>query len=163
MIKAPYWAEWSGEFQEMEEAETRLLVVVPVALGLIFLFLFMAFRSLLDAGAKMAFGSDWSVAPLDPLTGIDAALNRRTLDGKHPEGWFPEQKITVAQAIDGYTMGSAYDGFQEHERGSLTPGKLADFVVLSRDILEPAERDHIAETTVLTTVVGGKVVYEKRD
>jgi hypothetical protein len=122
-----------------------------------------AFHSLLEAGAKLAFGSDWSVAPLEPLLGIDAAVNRRTLDGKHPAGWFPEQKITVAQAVEGYTLTSAYAGFQEKERGTLSPGKLADFVVLSRDILDPAERDHIAETAVLTTVVGGKVVYEKRD
>ena len=66
-----------------------------------------AFRSLLDAGAKLAFGSDWPVAPLDPLPGIDAAVNRRTLDGKHPDGWFPEQRITVAEAIEAYTLGSA--------------------------------------------------------
>jgi hypothetical protein len=74
-----------------------------------------------------------------------------------------DQKITVAEAIEGYTMGSAYAGFQEQDRGSLTPGKLADFVVLSRDILDPAQRDHIAEAAVLTTIVGGKIVYEKRD
>src|SRR5206468_9967308 len=92
-------------------------------------------RSLLDAGAHLAFGSDWSVAPLSPLLGIDAAVNRRTLDGKHPEGWFPDQKISVAQAIEAYTLTSAYAGFQERERGTLTPGKLADLLVLSRDIL----------------------------
>jgi predicted amidohydrolase YtcJ len=122
-----------------------------------------AFASLLEANAKLAFGSDWSVAPLEPLLGIDAAVNRRTLDGKHPEGWFPEQKVTVPQAIEAYTLTSAYAGFQEKDRGSLTPGKLADFVVLSRDILAPSERDHIAETAVLMTVVGGNVVFEKRD
>jgi predicted amidohydrolase YtcJ len=122
-----------------------------------------ALNSLHKAGAQLAYGSDWSVAPIDALLGIDAAVNRRTLDGKHPEGWFSEQKITVEQAIEGYTMGSAYAGFQEHDRGSLTPGKLADFVVLSRDILDPGQRDHIAETTVVRTVVGGKIVYEKRD
>ncbi len=122
-----------------------------------------ALASLRKAGAKLAFGSDWSVAPIDALLGIDAAVNRRTLDGKHPGGWFPEQKITVAEAIEGYTMGSAYAGFQEHDRGSLTPGKLADFVILSRDILDPVERDHIAETAVMATIVGGKIVYEKRD
>jgi predicted amidohydrolase YtcJ len=122
-----------------------------------------ALRSLLDARAPLAFGSDWSVAPVDALSGIDAAVNRRTLDGKHPEGWFPEQKITVAEAVEGYTMGSAFAGFQERDRGSLTPGKLADLVVLSRDILDPAERDHISETAVVLTMVGGKVVYEKRD
>jgi predicted amidohydrolase YtcJ len=122
-----------------------------------------ACRSLLDAGAKMAFGSDWSVAPLNPLLGIDAAVNRRTLDGKHPEGWFPEQKITVAEAIEAFTLTSAYAAFQEKERGSLEPGKLADFVVLSRDVFAPAERDHLVDTKVLLTVVGGRVVYEKKE
>jgi predicted amidohydrolase YtcJ len=122
-----------------------------------------ALGSLLKAKANLAYGSDWSVAPVEPLLGIDAAVNRRTLDGKHPEGWYPEQKISVADAIEGYTLGSAYAGFQEHDRGTLTPGKLADCVILSRDILDPAERDHIAETGVLATIVGGKVVYEKRD
>src|SRR5262249_11832739 len=120
-----------------------------------------AARSLLDAGAKVAFGSDWSVAPLSPLLGIDAAVNRRTLDGKHPDGWFPEQKISVAEAIECYTLGSAYAAFQEKNLGTLEPGKLADFVVLSRDILTPAERDRIAETEVVMTVVGARVVYEK--
>jgi predicted amidohydrolase YtcJ len=120
-----------------------------------------AVRSLLDAGAKVAFGSDWSVAPLNPLLGIDAAVNRRTLDGKNPQGWFPEQKITVAEAIECYTLSSAYAAFQEKHLGSLEAGKLADFVVLSRDILAEAERDAIAQTEVLVTVVGGRVVYEK--
>jgi predicted amidohydrolase YtcJ len=119
-----------------------------------------AIRSLLDAGAKVAFGSDWSVAPLNPLLGIDAAVNRRTLDGKHPNGWFPEQKITVAQAIEAYTLTSAFAAFEDQDRGSLQPGKLADLVVLSRDILAEGERDHLAETEVLMTLVGGKVVYD---
>jgi predicted amidohydrolase YtcJ len=121
-----------------------------------------AYRSLLDAGAKLAFGSDWPVAPLDPIPGVDAAVNRRTLDGKHPGGWFPEQRISVAETIEAYTLGSAYGASQEKDRGSLSAGKLADFVVLSRDILEPTARDKIAETRVLTTVVGGKVVYERK-
>jgi predicted amidohydrolase YtcJ len=120
-----------------------------------------AIRSLLDAGARVAFGSDWSVAPLSPLLGIDAAVNRRTLDGKHPEGWFPEQKISVAQAIEAYTLTSAFAAFEDPDRGSLQPGKLADLVLLSRDILAESERDHRAETEVLMTLVGGKVVYEK--
>ena len=120
-----------------------------------------AFRSLLDAGATLAFGSDWSVAPVSALVGIDAAVNRRTLDNKNPDGWFPEQKISVAEAIEAYTLGSAYAAFEEKERGSLEPGKLADVVVLSRDILATAERDHLAETEVQMTIVGGKLVYEK--
>jgi predicted amidohydrolase YtcJ len=121
-----------------------------------------ALRSLLDHGAKVAFGSDWSVAPLDPLLGIDAAVNRRTLDGKHPEGWFPKQKITVVEAIECYTLTSAYAAFQETHVGSLEVGKLADFVVLSRDILAPGERDNIAKTEVVMTVVGGRIVHEKK-
>jgi len=121
-----------------------------------------AFRSLLDAGATLAFGSDWPVAPLDVLAGIDAAVNRRTLDGKHPGGWFPEQRITVEEAVRAYTFGSAYAGFQEKDRGTIAAGKLADFVLLSRDIFDPAEKDKIADTKVLLTVVGGKVVYERK-
>ncbi len=122
-----------------------------------------ACRSFLDAKVKMAFGSDWSVAPLNPLLGIDAAVNRRTLDGKHPGGWFPGQKITVAEAIECYTLASAFAAFEEQDKGTLEPGKLADFVVLSRDILDPAERDRIAETKVVMTVVGGRVVHEAKD
>src|SRR5262249_31340087 len=121
-----------------------------------------ALRSLLDAGAKLALGSDWSVAPLSPLLGIDAAVNRRTLDGKHPKGWFPEQRITVKEAVEGYTLGSAYAAFQEKDLGTLEVGKLADLVVLSRDILSDAERDHIAEAEVLLTMVHGRVVFEKK-
>ena len=120
-----------------------------------------AFRSLLDAGAVVAFGSDSPVAPLSPLLGIDAAVNRRTLDGKHPGGWFPEQRITVAEALACYTRGSAYAAFQEQQLGTLEPGKLADLVVLSRDILAPAERDRIAATDVVLTMVGGRVVFDK--
>jgi predicted amidohydrolase YtcJ len=121
-----------------------------------------ACRSLLDAGARLAFGSDWSVAPLNPLLGIDAAVNRRTIDGKHCDGWFPQQKISIAEAIEAYTLGSAYAAFQEKDRGSLEVGKLADCVVLSRDVLADSERDHIADTNVLTTIIGGKIVHEKR-
>jgi predicted amidohydrolase YtcJ len=122
-----------------------------------------AFGSLLKEKAIVAFGSDWSVAPLSPLLGIDAAVNRRTLDGKHPGGWFPEQKISAAQAVEAYTLASAFASFQERDRGSLAPGKLADFVALSRDILADSERDGIAGAAVVTTVVGGKVVFEKRE
>jgi predicted amidohydrolase YtcJ len=121
-----------------------------------------AFRSLLDNEARMAFGSDWPVAPLDVLAGIDAAVNRRTLDGKHTRGWFPEQRITVAEAVEAYTLGSAYAAFQDGDRGSIRPGKLADFVLLSRDIFAAAERAHIADTKVDLTVVGGKVVFERK-
>jgi predicted amidohydrolase YtcJ len=120
-----------------------------------------ACRSLLNTGAKVAFGSDWFVAPLSPILGIDAAVNRRTLDGKHPGGWFPEQKINVQEAIVAYTLTSAYAGHQEKDRGSIEQGKLADLVLLSRDILAAAEGDQIEKTEVELTIVGGKVVYER--
>jgi predicted amidohydrolase YtcJ len=121
-----------------------------------------AYRALLDAGARLAFGSDWPVAPLDVLAGVDAAVNRRPLDGKHPGGWHPAQRITVAEAVEAYTAGSAYAQYQEKDRGALKPGMLADLAVLSRDIFAEAERDHIADTKVVLTVVGGKVVFERK-
>jgi predicted amidohydrolase YtcJ len=119
-----------------------------------------AFRSLLDAGAHLAFGSDWDVAPLSPITGIDAAVNRRTLDGRNPTGWIPEQKIGVEEALRAYTTGAALAGFAEKEKGSLSVGKLADFVVLSRDILAipPGE---IPDARVDATVVGGRLVHSR--
>jgi hypothetical protein len=119
-----------------------------------------AFRALLDSGAVLAFGSDWDVAPMQPLMGIYAAATRRTLDGKHPNGWVPEQKITVAEAIRAYTMGSAYASFDETIKGSIEPGKLADMVVVSDDILSvPAVE--IEKTRVQTTVFDGKVIYRR--
>jgi predicted amidohydrolase YtcJ len=119
-----------------------------------------AFRSLLDSGATLAFGSDWDVAPMVPLMGIYAAATRRTLDGKHPEGWIPEQKISVAEAIRAYTMGSAYAAFNEKIKGSIEPGKLADLVVISDDILSipPAG---IEKARVEMTIFDGKVIYQR--
>jgi len=119
-----------------------------------------AFRTLLDSGAVLAFGSDWDVAPMEPLMGIYAAATRRTLDGKHPGGWVPEQKIGVAEAIRAYTMGSAYASFDEKWKGSIEPGKLADLVVVPDDILGIAPED-IAKTRVETTVFDGKVIFER--
>jgi predicted amidohydrolase YtcJ len=84
------------------------------------------------------------------------------LDGKHPGGWFPEQRITVVEAIEAYTLGAAYAAFQEKDRGSIAAGKLADFVVLSRDILAESERERIGKSEVVMTVVGGKVVYRAK-
>jgi predicted amidohydrolase YtcJ len=119
-----------------------------------------AFRSLLDTGAVLAFGSDWTVAPMAPLLGIYAAATRRTLDGKHPDGWVPEQKITVAEAIRAYTMGSAYASFDEKIKGSIEPGKLADMVVVSDDVLSiPAVE--IEKVRVETTVFDGKMIYRR--
>lgn len=118
-----------------------------------------AFRSLSDAGASLAFGTDWTVAPLNPMESLKAAVTRQTLDGKHPEGWVPEQKITLEEAIHAYTMGSAYAEFQEHLKGSLTPGKLADVVVLDRDLFAINAAD-LDKVKVTLTVVDGRVVYE---
>jgi predicted amidohydrolase YtcJ len=117
-----------------------------------------AFRTFLDNGVRLAFGTDWSVAPLSPMWTIYAAVTRATLDGKNPEGWVPEQKLTVPEAVEAYTMGSAYAEFQEKEKGSITPGKLADFVILSDDIfhIPPAQ---IRNVKVEATYVGGKLVY----
>jgi len=119
-----------------------------------------AFRSFLDAGVRLALGTDWFVAPLSPMDTLYAAVTRATLDGKRPGGWVPEQKITLAEAIEAYTLGSAYAEFQENEKGSLIPGKLADFVVLSEDVFTiPPET--IRRVQVLKTVVGGKVVFSR--
>ena len=119
-----------------------------------------AFRSLLDAGATVVFGSDWDVAPISPLAGIDAAVNRRTLDGRHPDGWIPEQRIRVVEAIRAYTAAAAFAGFEENEKGSLAPGRLADFVVLSGDPLSvpPGQLDRIR---IEATVVGGRLVFPR--
>jgi len=119
-----------------------------------------AFASLLNAGAVLAFGSDWFVAPPVPLQGIYAAVTRRTLDGKNSNGWIPEQKISVDQALKAYTIHAAYASFEEGRKGSLEPGKLADFVILNRNIFTIAPEE-IQNTRVLRTVVGGKTVFEQ--
>ena len=118
-----------------------------------------AFRSLVDSGAVLALGTDWFVAPMNPMVTIYAATTRRTLDGKHPEGWFPEQKLTVAQSVHAYTVGSAYAESQDDIKGSLAPGKLADFDVLSDDIfhMDPVAIENVR---IVTTVLGGEIVRQ---
>lgn len=118
-----------------------------------------AFRTFLDHKVRLAFGTDWNVAPLNPMLSLYAAVTRATLDGKNPNGWFPEQKLTVKEAIEGYTMGSAYTEFQEKDKGSITRGKLADMVLLSEDVLsiEPVK---IRDVKVIKTWVGGKLIYD---
>src|ERR1039457_309440 len=120
-----------------------------------------AFRSLLDGGAVLALGTDWTVAPLDPLLGLKAAVTRQTLDGKHPDGWLPEQKITLDEAIRAFTVGSAYAEFAENVKGTIIPGKLADLVMLDRDLyqINPAEID---KARVVLTVMDGQVVWEAK-
>ncbi|MFO7576013.1 MAG: amidohydrolase [Bacteroidales bacterium] len=121
-----------------------------------------AFKSLIDAGAVVAFGSDWFVAPPTPLEGIYGAVTRRTLDDMNPDGWVPEEKITVEQALLAYTKYAAYAAFEEDIKGTLEPGKLADFVVLSEDITE-IDPVKIWDVKVLKTFVGGKMVYERKE
>ena len=118
-----------------------------------------AFRTFLNHGVRLAFGTDWNVAPLNPMLGLYAAVTRATLDGKNPNGWFPEQKLTVAEAVEAYTMGSAYAEFQEKDKGSITPGKLADMVLLSDDIFSIAP-EAIRNVKVTQTFVGGKIVWD---
>lgn len=120
-----------------------------------------AFRSLLDNGATLAFGTDWFVAPLNPMFGIYAAVTRRTLDNKNPNGWLPEQKITVEESVRAYTQGSAFAEFQENVKGTISVGKLADFVILSDDIfkIDPVK---IWDVKVLQTIMDGRVVYQAK-
>lgn len=120
-----------------------------------------AFRSLLDSGATLAFGSDWFVAPIDPLQGIYAAVTRTPLDSKDSAAWVPEQRISVAEAVHAYTMGAAYASRNEQIKGSLEPGKLADLAVLSRDIfrIDPAQ---IRETRVDMTIFDGQIIHERK-
>jgi len=122
--------------------------------------LMYAFKSLLDNGIKLCFGSDWTVAPINPLLGIYAAVTRRTIDGRNPDGWHSEQKISVEDAIKCYTINNAYASFQENELGSIEKGKFADFIVLSDNILiiDPVK---IKDVNVVLTVFNGNIIYNK--
>ena len=119
-----------------------------------------AFRALIDAGAPLAFGSDWFVAPPTPLEGIYAAVTRQTLDGRNPDGWVPAQKIGVEDALRAYTRGAAFASFEEGSKGMLAPGRLADFAVIDRDLraIPPAE---IAKARVMATYIGGEAVFRR--
>jgi predicted amidohydrolase YtcJ/beta-lactamase class A len=139
----PYHAIDDGRWAEKRIGATRIKTTY-------------AFRSLLDTGVRLTFGSDWTVAPLSPVLGIYAAVTRETLDGKNPHGWIPEQMITVEEAVRAYTSAAAYAEFAEREKGTLEPGRLADIVVLSDDIFRIAP-DEIAKTKVVSTIVGGRV------
>ena len=119
-----------------------------------------AFRSLLDAEAPLAFGSDWTVAPLDPMLGVYAAVTRRTLDDRNPGGWVPEQKITVGETLRAYTYGNAWATFNEQKWGTLAAGRFADVVVLDRDPFAVAP-ETLGTIKPRYTIVGGRVVYQK--
>jgi predicted amidohydrolase YtcJ len=118
-----------------------------------------AFRSLIESGAHVAFGSDWFVAPPTPLEGIYAAVTRRTLDDRNPDGWVPQQKISVEDALRAYTSAAAFASFEENIKGSLERGKLADLVLLDRDLTQISPVT-IRDTRVLMTIIGGRVVYD---
>ncbi len=118
-----------------------------------------AFRDLLDRGARLAFGSDWPVAPLSPFLGMEAAVTRRTLDGRNPDGWVPRQKISLEEALRAYTSGGAYAAFAEARLGTLRPGAAADLAALSEDIFS-IEPERIGETRAVLTIVGGRVVWD---
>jgi predicted amidohydrolase YtcJ len=119
-----------------------------------------AFRSLIDAGATVTFGSDWTVAPLNPILGIYAAVTRRTIDGKNPNGWIPEQKITVEEALRSYTVNNAYAMFRENEIGRIAPGLRADIAVLSDDLFTIAP-EKIENVRVEMTVFDGEVIFSR--
>jgi predicted amidohydrolase YtcJ len=119
-----------------------------------------AFRSLLDAGARMTFGSDWTVAPLQPLLGIHAAATRQTIDGMNPDGWVPQQIISVEEAVTAYTASNAYASYLEGQLGKIEPGYYADLVALSDDIFT-IDPSRIARTRVELTMVDGEVVFER--
>lgn len=116
-------------------------------------------ESLAESGARLAFGSDWTVAPLDPLLGVYAAVTRRTLDGRHPNGWFPEQRVGLERALQAYTSGAAFAGFAESVTGTIEPGKRADLVVLGDDLFALAP-EKIPDARVEMTMVDGTVVFE---
>jgi predicted amidohydrolase YtcJ len=120
-----------------------------------------AFRALLDADVSVAFGSDWFVAPPTPIDGIYAAVTRRTLDDTRPDGWVPEQKITVEEALVAYTMGGAFASFEETQKGVISPGMLADLTMIDKD-LRAMPAAEIRTAKVVRTMVGGKTVYVRR-
>jgi predicted amidohydrolase YtcJ len=118
------------------------------------------FKSFVEAGARVAFGTDWFVEPLDPMLGLYAAVTRQFTDGTPPGGWYPEERLTLEQAIEFYTLGSAYAEFAEATKGSITDGKLADLVVLSKNLFEIPPREMLTTRPVMT-IVGGRVVFER--
>ncbi len=141
----PYHAIDDGKWAAKRLDSTRLLGTY-------------VFKSLLESGANLTFGSDWTVAPLDPIAGIYAAVTRRTLDDKNPGGWYPGQKISVEQALRCYTVNNARAGFMENKTGMLKAGMMADFTVLSENLFSIAP-ENIRNIKILLTVVNGQEAY----
>jgi predicted amidohydrolase YtcJ len=120
-----------------------------------------AWRSMQKAGVRLAFGTDYPVEPLDPMIGLYACVTRERPEGGPAGGWIPQEKISMDDCISGYTAGSAYAEFEEANKGTLAPGKLADIVVLSADVTKIAPKE-ILKTQAVTTIVGGRVVFERK-
>ena len=118
-----------------------------------------AWKSIADAGGRLAFGSDWPVVTLNPWEGMQTAVTRQTSDGKPAAGFVPEQRLTVAQVVEGYTLGAAFAGRREKSEGSLEVDKLADLIVVSQNIFD-INPHNIGVTKVVTTIVGGHLVYQ---
>jgi predicted amidohydrolase YtcJ len=116
-------------------------------------------NSIAKNGGHLAFGSDWNVVTLNPWEGLQMAVTRQTTEGKPDGGWMPEQRVTLAQAVEGYTLGAAYAGRREKTEGSIEPGKLADLIIVSQNVFE-IDPQTIAQTKVVKTIVGGRVVYQ---
>lgn len=121
-----------------------------------------AWRRLLDAGAKIAFGTDYAVEPLDPLEGLYAAVTRKDRAGEPGEGWFADQRLTMEEAIELYTLGAAYAEFMEDRKGMIKSGYLGDLVIFDRDLLT-IQPDRIMSARVDTTIVGGRIVYQRAE
>jgi predicted amidohydrolase YtcJ len=124
-----------------------------------------AFKSIQASGAVLSFGTDWpgtsaSEYPINPMLGLYAAVTRQTITGQPAEGWFPDERISIAEAIKAYTYNTAYANFEETTKGSIEVGKLADLAVLSKNLLKIAPKEYLS-TNVLYTMVGGKIVYSK--
>lgn len=121
-----------------------------------------AWKSLKDGGVVLAFGTDWPVVPLDPMIGLYVAVTRRDTLGFPAAGWYPQERLSIEEALEAYTLGSAYAEFMEREKGSLEPGKLADIVVMDRNLLEASPVD-ILKSKVVYTMLGGRIVYEREE
>ena len=119
-----------------------------------------AWRTLLDHGTRLAFGSDWFVAPPTPLDGLYAAVTRRTLDGRQPGGWVPAERISLDAALRAYTVDAAYAGFDDRRTGRIAPGFAADLAVIDRDLFS-GPPESIADAQVAATIVAGQIVYER--
>ncbi len=118
------------------------------------------YKSFLENNVMVCFGTDWPVVTIDPFLTLYAAVTRRTVDGKNPDGWIPEQKIGIREAIKCYTLNSAYAEFTEKDKGSIEPGKYADFAVLSDNLLtiDPVK---IKDVKAVMTIVGGRIVFQQ--